>query len=97
MKKRLIIIFMLLIIISLTGCTPNDGTYTLDSPAGFWWGMWHGWIAGINLIRSLFNPEIGIYETINNGGWYNFGFLLGISTLSSSGSRPSRNRSKYSK
>ena len=50
-------------------------------PAGFWAGVWHGNIAGITFVVSLFNKGVSIYETHNNGGWYNFGFLLGVSSL----------------
>ena len=49
------------------------------SPAGFWAGVWHGLIAPIVFIVSLFNPSVGIYEINNNGRWYDFGFLIGIS------------------
>jgi hypothetical protein len=49
-------------------------------PAGFWAGLWHGLILPITFFISLFNPGVGIYETNNNGGWYNFGFLLGASS-----------------
>lgn len=49
------------------------------TPAGFWVGLWHGIIMLITFIVSLFNSDVGIYETNNNGGWYNFGFVLGAS------------------
>ena len=48
-------------------------------PAGFWAGLWHGIIAPITFIDSLFASEVSIYETNNNGRWYEFGFMLGIS------------------
>ena len=49
------------------------------SPAGFWAGIWHGLIAPIVFIVSLFNSSVGIYEINNNGRWYDFGFMIGIS------------------
>ncbi|NOX20557.1 MAG: hypothetical protein GXO99_04765 [Nitrospirae bacterium] len=49
------------------------------TPAGFWAGIWHGLIAPITFIISLFNPNIRIYETNNKGRWYDFGFLIGAS------------------
>jgi len=54
-------------------------------PAGFWAGFWHGNIAAITFVVSLFNKGVSIYETHNNGGWYNFGFLLGVSAMSGGG------------
>jgi hypothetical protein len=47
-------------------------------PAGFWGGLWHGIIAPITFIVSLFVDGVSIYETNNNGRWYEFGFMLGI-------------------
>lgn len=47
--------------------------------AGFWAGLWHGLIAPITFIFSLFNLNVRIYETNNTGRWYDFGFLIGIS------------------
>jgi hypothetical protein len=46
--------------------------------AGFWRGVWHGMIAPITFFVSLFNDQVGVYETHNNGNWYNFGFILGL-------------------
>jgi len=47
-------------------------------PAGFWGGLWHGLIAPITFLVSLFTSGVSIYETNNNGRWYEFGFMLGI-------------------
>jgi len=48
------------------------------APAGFLGGLWHGIIAPITFIVSLFVDGVSIYESHNNGRWYEFGFLLGI-------------------
>jgi hypothetical protein len=48
-------------------------------PAGFWAGLWHGLIMPITFIVSLFNAGVRFYETNNNGKWYDFGFLIGVS------------------
>lgn len=49
-------------------------------PAGFWAGLWHGLIMPLTFIVSLFDSGVRIYETNNNGRWYDFGFFLGVST-----------------
>ena len=49
------------------------------SPAGFLSGLWHGMIAPIAFIVSIFNENVSMYETNNNGVWYEWGFLMGIS------------------
>ncbi len=46
--------------------------------AGFWRGLWHGLIAPFAFLISLFKENVGIYETHNNGKWYNFGYILGL-------------------
>jgi hypothetical protein len=80
MKKKYIIFMIVAILVSLTltGCIPGDGTYTSERPAGFLWGVWHGWIAPISLIVGLFKDNIQIYETVNTGWWYDFGFYIAV-------------------
>lgn len=79
MKKT--VLFALVIVMALfllTGCVPGDGTYSSGKPAGFFWGIWHGWVAPISLIIGLFDRNIRIYETANTGWWYDFGFYMAI-------------------
>jgi hypothetical protein len=79
MKKKLIFLLIItLAMFTLTSCAPGDGTYTLSNPAGFFWGVWHGWIAPISLIISLFDKNIRVYEVMNSGWWYDFGFYIAI-------------------
>lgn len=52
-----------------------------EDSAGFWLGLWHGFSAPVMFLISLFSSTIGVYEVHNNGGWYNFGFLLGLSMI----------------
>ena len=60
---------------------PNDlaGTASADGDvAGFWLGLWHGFIALVTFVISLFTDSVSVYEVHNNGGWYDFGFVLGL-------------------
>ena len=56
-------------------------------PAGFWGGLWHGIIAPIAFIVSLFNDDVSVWETKNNGKLYEFGFLLGVGAFASKAGR----------
>ena len=47
--------------------------------AGFWAGVWHGLICPFTFIVGLFSPNVRIYEVRNNGRWYDFGFIIGVS------------------
>ena len=51
---------------------------TKGNVAGFWQGLWHGLVAPVTLVISLFNKDVGVYEVHNNGAGYNFGFLFGL-------------------
>ena len=72
---------------------PNSKFKMPDAgPAGFWAGFWHGMTMPITFVVSLFKPGVGIYETNNNGGWYNFGFILGASSSLGGGVKVNVNR-----
>ncbi len=68
----------------LVGCAasrnPNEGSLRDENkePAGFWLGLWHGFIVFIAFIVSLFKHSVGIYETHNSGFWYNLGYVIGL-------------------
>lgn len=83
MKKALIVVAVGVLLLTLASCAagPNTLQGTPDpggEVAGFWLGLWHGIIAPITFIISLFSDAVDMYDVHNNGGWYNFGFLLGV-------------------
>lgn len=78
MKRAVLFLLIITIMIAMTGCVPGDGTYTAEKPAGFFWGIWHGWVAPISLIVGLFNKGIRIYEPINSGWFYDLGFYVAV-------------------
>jgi hypothetical protein len=80
MKKKVIVILVgaAVMALMLSGCVPGDGTSGPNNPAGFFWGIWHGWIAPISLIIGLFDKNISIYEIYNRGWFYDFGFYMAI-------------------
>ena len=67
----------------LSACASQiDATVSSDPQApGFWWGLWHGFIFPSAWIGSLFSPDIAVYAVPNSGGWYDFGFFVGITVL----------------
>ncbi len=77
-KRILLLSIIAVILLSVTGCVPGDGTYTPEKPAGFFWGIWHGWIAPISLILGLFKENLRVYEVVNTGWWYDLGFYIAI-------------------
>ncbi|WP_217909843.1 hypothetical protein [Pseudenhygromyxa sp. WMMC2535] len=73
-----------LLLAILGACAAGDPRYSVDAPAGFWAGLWHGIISLIALILSSFT-EVRFYEADNSGWWYDAGFLLGILFISGGG------------
>lgn len=85
--KHILIIVPLVLL--LTSCAAGDARFSEETPAGFWYGLWHGIISFISLIIHLFNEDVAVYEVINSGGWYDFGFLLGVIFIWGGGSHVS--------
>jgi hypothetical protein len=56
---------------------PDAVAHDSDTP-GFLLGLWHGFIFPVAWIVSLFADKVAIYAVPNNGGWYDFGYFLGI-------------------
>jgi len=67
--------------LALTACaaTQSDAAVTqaADTP-GFLLGLWHGFIFPVAWVVSLFMDKVAIYAVPNNGGWYDFGYFLGL-------------------
>ena len=73
----------LLMLLVLAACAPGPNNQTgtagpKDTVAGFWLGLWQGFIAPFVFVISLFHSGLNIYEVHNNGNWYNFGYLFGL-------------------
>ena len=92
------VIVVLLLLATLTACVPGpnhlQGTPGgKNTVAGFWLGVWQGFIAPIVFVVSLFKSGLNIYEVHNNGAWYNFGYLFGLACFfGGSGNRARRRR-----
>jgi hypothetical protein len=95
MKRWTVVVLLIVALLVLTACAPgaNPG---LDVPAqggdvaGFWLGLWHGIIAPITFVISLFTDDVNLYEVHNNGNWYDFGFVLGAGILFGGGAGGAR-------
>ncbi len=75
------IVGLALATILFVGCAAGSPQFTHEAPAGFWLGIWHGLISFVTLVIGVFNEHVRVYEVDNTGGWYDFGFLLGVTAL----------------
>lgn len=65
------------LLLTLGACATQPCAPTADAP-GFLSGLLHGFLSWFALAAHVFSPEIRVYAYPNDGGWYDLGFLLGI-------------------
>jgi len=81
--KTLLVAFLILVALAFSGCagvTPIQEC-VVDEPYKFLGGLWHGLIAPFSFVCSLFMDDVAMYAVNNNGGWYDFGFVIGAGIL----------------
>lgn len=83
---------LILVLFVMSSCAPGNERFTAESPAGFWAGLWHGFISLVTFIISLFNDKVTIYEISNSGWSYNLGFILGIAVFYGGSGKGTRRR-----
>lgn len=88
---------LVMTVLMLTACAAGTGRFSAEQPAGFWAGLWQGAISVVTLIIHIFNPTVRVYEIYNTGGWYDFGFLLGVICVWGGGSHATCARSRCRK
>ncbi len=97
-NEKITLIISVLALLFLVSCSNSENVNAcLDGYTyRFWGGLWHGIIAPVDLVISLFRDDVTVYAQNNNGGWYAFGFILGSGGWgflgSKSGSKWKRNR-----
>ena len=72
---------MALLLLSACAAGPNPVLDTGPDPAGFWLGLWHGFILPVTFVVSLFTDDVSIYEVLNSGNWYDLGYVLGVTMV----------------
>jgi hypothetical protein len=90
MKKMILGAVILLLVVFLTACLAGPNPMEKKSNeegevAGFWKGLWHGFLAPVTFIISIFSSKVRFYEVYNSGFWYNFGFVLAAGLFLSGG------------
>jgi hypothetical protein len=86
------ILILATLALTLTACIAKQSPSTVN-PAGpgFLEGVLHGFIFPVAWAVSLFTDKIAVYAVPNNGGWYNFGYFIGVVFLGV-GARSSKRR-----
>ena len=78
-NARLLALAALTLALAACAATQTDAAVaTTATTPGFWLGVWHGFIFPVAFLVSLFVPDVAVYAVPNNGGWYDFGYFVGI-------------------
>jgi hypothetical protein len=85
MRKALLVAALL----CLSACAHQPSPLPFGHPPGFFHALWHGLIAPIAFVGSLFT-NARIYAFPNTGVWYDLGFLIGISVWAGGGAAATR-------
>ncbi len=90
MRRSVLFVLVLAAALVLASCAPgpNSAEKTPDAEghtAGFFLGLWQGFISPVTFVISVFTKNVRFYEVHNNGTWYNFGFVLGAGLFLSGG------------
>lgn len=81
------LISLISFVLLLTGCADAItfeeaiARQNVNNVVGFWYGLWHGIIIFWAWLFSLFSDSHSIYAIYNNGGWYDFGYVLGATGM----------------
>ncbi|MFW2853041.1 hypothetical protein ACM61V_14130 [Sphingomonas sp. TX0543] len=68
---------LMLLLAACARQVPAAVSHAPDTP-GFLLGLWHGFIFPVAWVLSLFMSDVAVYAVPNDGGWYDFGFFVGV-------------------
>lgn len=77
-NRRLPMLTLLPLALALTACAHQVSSAVAPGAPGFLLGLWHGFIFPVAAILSIFLPDVAVYAVPNNGGWYDFGYFIGV-------------------
>lgn len=81
--SRNLLALLAVVSLCLVGCADHVTLQQAVSheKIGFLFGLWHGMVLPFAWFGSLFDDSIAVYAIYNNGGWYDFGFVIGVGGL----------------
>lgn len=85
MTKMNQLILIGMVVILFASCASSEvieGCVDVEAQEGFIFGVFHGFFAPLAFIWSIFSDDMAMYAINNSGGWYDFGFLVGIGGFS---------------
>jgi hypothetical protein len=76
MKNNILCCLIIFALLAFSACAhqPIPSAY---EPPGFFSGILHEFLIPLELVGSIFS-DCRIYAFPNSGGWYDFGYVIGI-------------------
>ncbi len=91
---RMLALPAVLLLLVCAGCAAGTERFA-SAPAGFWNGLWHGFICIVTFVIGLFSESVRMYEPNNIGALYDLGVLLGaVVTLGGGAGHQRRRKAK---
>ena len=85
-RLRVLALPAALLLLVCAGCAAGTERFA-SAPAGFWNGLWHGFICIVTFVIGLFSENVRMYEPHNVGALYDLGFLLGAAAMLGGGAK----------
>ena len=85
-RLRVLALPAALLLLVCAGCAAGTERFA-SAPAGFWNGLWHGFICIVTFVIGLFSESVRMYEPHNVGALYDLGFLLGAAAMLGGGAK----------
>lgn len=74
-----VVVVLVVCVWSLVWYFQNGVPHTYPTThTNIWWGFIHGSTLIPTFIWSLFHHDVTIYQSPNNGNWYNWGYVIGL-------------------
>jgi len=80
----------LLAFLVLSACA--TAPLAIEGTRGFFWGLFDGAVAPFAFVLTWFSDSVAVYGVPNSGGWYDFGFLIGVTFWAGGGGAAARKR-----
>lgn len=88
MSFRLSVSLFALFLLSACATAP----LAIEGTRGFFWGLLDGAVAPFAFVLTWFSDSVAVYGVPNSGGWYDFGFLIGVTFWAGGGGAAARAR-----